>query len=79
MFYSKKVQWISWEIVNYDKIVLLGTSKDAAMAVFDAKERFIYDGNNNHDLAKHTWIMEKIDGKWKLKHNHRAVGKPVEE
>jgi ketosteroid isomerase-like protein len=74
---SKNTSWIAYNILNFDKTTLLGGGTKAALLIFDAEEKYIHNGDVVHDVAKHTWIMEKIDGKWRLKHDHRSVGKPV--
>ena len=51
---------------------------NAAVVVYTCRSKFSYKGTPNDDIAKFSATMEKVDGTWKMVHNHRGTGQAPE-
>mmetsp|Transcript_16917 Transcript_16917/g.33050 ORF Transcript_16917/g.33050 Transcript_16917/m.33050 type:complete len:142 (-) Transcript_16917:202-627(-) len=65
----------SWELMSIDTVKVLPGGKSAVVTI-TTHEKFTFQGTENDDIAKHTWVVVNNGDGWKCTHDHRATGQP---
>jgi hypothetical protein len=72
---NEEVQVESLEIVSFDSFREMAGG-EAAVLTLTRHDKFTYKETSNNDTCKFTYVLENINGSWKLAHVHRATGQP---
>lgn len=78
MMISGDIYFQSSQIISFDSVRLIADG-NAAVVTLTQHDEFSYKGKLNNDICKFTFILENIQGNWKIAHVHRSTGQTPDE